>query len=40
MSGSFPTFNNTYNMVDVASVDEEEAVTSMPKLGDELKGWS
>jgi hypothetical protein len=47
MSGSLPSFNNAYDMVDVDNVmrvdvartDEEEAIAGMPKLGDELEGW-
>ncbi len=48
MNGSLPSFNNTYNMVDVDNVmkmdvvrtNEEEAIMGMPKLGDGLEGWS
>jgi hypothetical protein len=48
MSGSLPSFNNAYNMVNVDNVmrinvartNEEEAITCMPKLGDGLVGWS
>ncbi len=40
MSGSLPSFNNTYNMVDVARANEEESIVGMPKLGDGLEGWS
>jgi hypothetical protein len=45
MSGSHPSFNNTYDMVDVdnimrvdvARANEEEAIMGMLELGDELK---
>jgi len=48
MNGSLPSFNNTYNMVDVDNVmkvdvartNEEEAIVGMPKLKDGLEGWS
>jgi len=48
MSGSLPSFNNTYDMVDVDNVmkvdvaraNEEEAIVGMLELGDELEGWS
>jgi hypothetical protein len=48
VSGSLPSFNNAYNMVDVDNVmrvdvaraNEKEAVASMPELGDRLEGWS
>jgi len=48
MSGSLPSFNNAYDMVDVDNVmrvdveraNEEEAIVGMPELGDELEGWN
>jgi hypothetical protein len=48
VSGSLPSFNNAYDMVDVDNVmrvdvaraNEEEAIVGMPKLGDGLEGWS
>jgi len=48
MSGSLPSFNNAYNMVDVDNVmrvdvaraNEEEAIAGMPELGDGLEGWT
>ncbi len=47
-NGSLPSFNNAYDVVDVDIVmrvdvvraNEEEAITSMPKLGDKFEGWS
>jgi hypothetical protein len=48
MCESLPSFNNAYDMVDVDNVmrvdvargNEEEAIASMPELGDRLGGWS